>query len=101
MKLELPDHWMKHFFLAHTYLDLQLSDQSAEIYSSLLETGFQNSSYVTAQLAVAYDNMKSRFNDLIWFFLLFDIEELWIYVSYTYIDIVSKSQSVTLSYQPD
>lgn len=101
MKLELPDHWMKHFFLAHTYLDLQLSDQSAEIYSSLLETGFQNSSYVTAQLAVAYDNMKSRFNDLIWFFLLFDIEELWIYVWYTYIDIVSKSQSVTLSYQPD
>ena len=99
MKLELPDHWMKHFFLAHTYLDLQLSDQSAEIYSSLLETGFQNSSYVTAQLAVAYDNMKSRFNVLIWFFLLFDIEELWIYVWYTYI--VSKSQSVTLSYQPD
>ena len=77
MKLELPDHWMKHFFLAHTYLDLQLSDQSAEIYSSLLETGFQNSSYVTAQLAVAYDNMKSRFNDLSSFFVMFDIEWIW------------------------
>ena len=21
--LQLPDHWMKHFFLAHTYLELQ------------------------------------------------------------------------------
>lgn len=61
MKLGLPDHWMKQFFLAHTYLDLQLSDQSAEIYSSLLENGFENSSYVTAQLAVAYDNMKSKY----------------------------------------
>mgnify|MGYP001791213114 FL=1 len=91
MKLELPDLWMKHFFLAHTYLDLQLSDQSAEIYSSLLETGFQNSSYVTAQLAVAYDNMKSRFNDLSFFFIMFDIhvEELWRCVWYTYIDVVS------------
>lgn len=49
---------MKHFFLAHAYLGLQLSDYAAEIYMSLLEHGFKESSYVIAQLAVAYDNMK-------------------------------------------
>lgn len=26
-RLELPDHWIKHLFLAHTYLELQLNDQ--------------------------------------------------------------------------
>lgn len=51
---------MKHFFLAHTYLDLQLGDQSISIYSQLLENGFSNSTYVIGQLAVAYDNTKSK-----------------------------------------
>lgn len=51
---------MKHFFLAHVYLDLQIGDQSAAIYSSLLEAGFANSTYLIAQLAVAYDNTKSK-----------------------------------------
>ena len=34
-KLNFPDHWTKHFFLAHCYLELLLNDPAIDIYSSL------------------------------------------------------------------
>ncbi len=56
--LALPDHWMKHFFLAHTYLELQLNEEAFQMYTMINEKGFSNSTYVMAQLAVAYHNLR-------------------------------------------
>jgi anaphase-promoting complex subunit 8 len=47
--LDLPDHWMKHFFLAHTYLELQLNDQALETYFGLQAGGLHDSTYILAQ----------------------------------------------------
>ena len=57
-KLRFPDHWTKHFFLAHCYLELLLNDSAIEIYSSLQDGGLKEFSYIMAQLAIAYHNKR-------------------------------------------
>ena len=39
------DHWVKHLFLAHTYLELQLNEQALEIYYGLQAGGLQVPKY--------------------------------------------------------
>ncbi|XP_063236265.1 cell division cycle protein 23 homolog [Bacillus rossius redtenbacheri] len=56
--LTLPNTWVKHFFMAHTYLDLQLNDEALEIYWHLQNKGFKKSTYVLAQIAIAYHNKR-------------------------------------------
>ena len=56
--LELPDHWIKNIFLAHTYLELQLNEQALEIYFALQEAGLQESTFLLAQVAIAFHNMR-------------------------------------------
>ena len=56
--LDLPDHWIKNIFLAHTYLELQLNEQALEIYFALQEAGLQESTYLLAQVAIAFHNMR-------------------------------------------
>ncbi|XP_067007530.2 cell division cycle protein 23 homolog isoform X3 [Anabrus simplex] len=56
--LMLPDHWMKHFFLGHTYLDQQLNDEALEIYWMLRQNGFEKSNYILAQTAIAFHNRR-------------------------------------------
>lgn len=55
---DLPDHWIKHFFLAHCYLELLLNDLAMEIYFALQKAGLKESTYVMAQLAIAYHNKR-------------------------------------------
>ena len=55
--LQLPDHWMKHFFLAHTYLELQLNEAALETYFGLQMggepgQGLHDSTYILAQVAI-------------------------------------------------
>ncbi|XP_040581553.1 anaphase-promoting complex subunit 8 isoform X1 [Lepeophtheirus salmonis] len=57
-ELDLPDHWIKHFFLAHTYLELQLNEQALSIYFRLQSGGLQESTYILAQVAIAFHNMR-------------------------------------------
>lgn len=57
--LELPDVWVKQFFLAQAYLELQLNDEALEIYNQLRDCGFSNSTYITAQIAISYHNMRN------------------------------------------
>ena len=54
----LPDHWIKHFFLGHCYLELLLNDSAMEIYFALQNTGLKESTYIMAQLAIAYHNKR-------------------------------------------
>ncbi|KAL1481809.1 hypothetical protein MTO96_034202 [Rhipicephalus appendiculatus] len=56
--LELPDHWMKQFFLGHTYLELQLNEEVLETYEQLQKGPFLESTYLMAQVAIAYHNMR-------------------------------------------
>ncbi|CAN7995196.1 unnamed protein product [Ixodes hexagonus] len=56
--LDLPDHWMKRFFLGHTYVELQLNKEVLEIYEQLQRDGFAESTYLMAQVAIAHHNMR-------------------------------------------
>lgn len=56
--LELPDHWMKHFFMAHAYLEQQMNDEALEIYTELENLGFSGSSYLLAQKAIVFHNKR-------------------------------------------
>ncbi|XP_029681036.1 cell division cycle protein 23 homolog [Formica exsecta] len=51
--LSLPKHWMKYFFMAHMYLELQLIDEGLALYCQLQSMGFQKNGYVLAQTAIA------------------------------------------------
>ena len=56
--LVLPEHWMKHLFLAHTYLELQMNQEGLHLYQELQRNGFMNSTYVMSQIGVAYNNLR-------------------------------------------
>lgn len=58
ISLNLPDHWMKHFFLAYAYLEQLCFDESLEIYNNLCMQGFEKNTYITAQRAILYHNCK-------------------------------------------
>lgn len=57
-RLSLPDHWCKKFFLAHCYLELLLNDSAMDIYFELQKSGLEESTYIMAQLAIAYHNKR-------------------------------------------
>lgn len=58
--LSLPNVWIKEFFLAHAYLELQLNEEALTIYNTLRENGFSDSTYVMAQIAISYHNMRGE-----------------------------------------
>ena len=57
-ELQLPDHWCKQVFLAHTYLELQLNELAINIYFGLTKAGLADSTYIMAQVAIAFHNMR-------------------------------------------
>ncbi len=58
--LALPHHhWMRHFFLAHTYLELQLNQRALDVYFALQNGGMAESTYLLAQVCV--DNKLSLY----------------------------------------
>lgn len=57
-KLDLPEHWMKHFFLSHFYLESQLNEQALQIYFGLQRAELTDSTYILAQVAIAFHNMR-------------------------------------------
>ena len=52
LERDLPDHWCKHIFLAHTNLELQLNDQAVNIYNALSRAGLGESTYIMAQVLI-------------------------------------------------
>lgn len=57
---QLPDHWIKWFFFAHTYLEQLSNDESLELYNSLYSMGLQKSTYVMSQIALGHHNCRSK-----------------------------------------
>jgi len=56
-RFKLKEHWMKDFFIAHIFLELQRNNESLSIYENLA-TVFPHSSYVLAQTAMANYNLR-------------------------------------------
>ncbi|XP_048399145.1 cell division cycle protein 23 homolog [Stegostoma tigrinum] len=54
----LPNTWMKEFFLAHIYTELQLIEEALQKYQNLIDAGFSKSTYIISQIAVAYHNVR-------------------------------------------
>ncbi|XP_058798660.1 cell division cycle protein 23 homolog isoform X2 [Phymastichus coffea] len=70
--LMLPNHWMKHFFIAHMYLELQLIDEAFAMYTHLQQSmGFVKNVYIKAQTAIAVhykrdvDNALATFKQIL------------------------------------
>ena len=80
--LVLPQHWMKHFFMAHMYLELQLIDEGLSLYCGLQTAGFKTNGYVLAQTAIAVHYRRGNQN--IFSNLLMGICSLFIYFIITY-----------------
>lgn len=57
LSLDLPDHWIKHFFLGQAYLELQLSEEALKLYERLQQGPLRDSTYLVAQVAVVFRNM--------------------------------------------
>ena len=49
-ELDLPDHWCRQVFMAHTYLELQQNEQAVRIYDGLSQAGLAESTYIMAQV---------------------------------------------------
>ncbi|XP_006811611.1 cell division cycle protein 23 homolog [Saccoglossus kowalevskii] len=56
--VSFPNHWIKEFFLAHIYLELQMHEEALLKYDFLKEAGFHKSTYIMAQIAMATHNMR-------------------------------------------
>lgn len=59
--LSLPDCWIKDFFMAHMYTELQMIKEALQKYQNLIEAGFSKSTYIISQIAVAYHNIRGMF----------------------------------------
>ena len=73
-ELSLPDHWMKYFFVAQVYLELQLNNDALRCYEKLKSSHFARSTYVMSQLAMAYHNIRGLYLTFLYF-------ELWLAVT--------------------
>lgn len=58
---QLPDHWIKYFFIAHTYLEQLNNDESLQMYNTLYSMGLENSTYIMSQIALGHHNRRSKY----------------------------------------
>uniref|UniRef100_A0A9J7XWX0 CDC23 (cell division cycle 23, yeast, homolog) n=1 Tax=Cyprinus carpio carpio TaxID=630221 RepID=A0A9J7XWX0_CYPCA len=56
--LSLPECWVRDFFMAHMFTELQMIKEALQKYQSLMEAGFAKSTYIISQIAVAYHNIR-------------------------------------------
>lgn len=56
--IHLGGHWMRHIFVAHTYIEMYLNDEGLKAYEELQAAGFRKCVYVTSQMALAYHNKR-------------------------------------------
>lgn len=54
--LHLPNHWIKYFFLAASYVEMQSNEEALTIYNDLLRT-FENN-YIRSQMAILNNNLR-------------------------------------------
>jgi hypothetical protein len=55
---------MHLLFIAHVYVDFQITDRAVNIYNDILKLGhtvFQDWTYLQAQLAIAHHNKRGKY----------------------------------------
>lgn len=57
--LALPNHWMKHFFIGYTLIEIFLNEEGITTFEELQQAGFSKCLYTTQQIAIAYHNKRS------------------------------------------
>lgn len=62
MSMNLPNHWIKQIFIAHTHIELFLNEKGLKMFEDLIAAGFKKCSYITSQIAIAYHNKRSIYN---------------------------------------
>ncbi|CAG0925412.1 unnamed protein product [Notodromas monacha] len=73
-KLRLPDHWIKTFFLAHAFLELQAMDAALDACQALFVAGFRRSLHVWTLVAVAHNSNRDSEESLEVFQLIRNID---------------------------
>lgn len=58
--LNLPNHWIKHIFLAHCMIELHLTDEGLKMFEDLQAVGFKRCVYITSQMAIGQHNKRSN-----------------------------------------
>ena len=58
--LQIPNHWVRWFFLAHVYQEHRMHDKVLDIYQNFIAVGFSNCNYIIAQLAITYHSMQGQ-----------------------------------------
>ncbi|KAG5676586.1 hypothetical protein PVAND_006409 [Polypedilum vanderplanki] len=56
--LNLPKHWIKTFFIAHTFIEIFVNDTGISLFEELQHAGFEKCIYITSQIAIAYHNKR-------------------------------------------
>lgn len=57
-------HWMHLLFIAHMYVDFQITDRAQNIYNDIWKLGhavFQDWPYMQAQLAISHHNKRGKY----------------------------------------
>uniref|UniRef100_A0A672R1Z7 Cyclosome subunit 8 n=1 Tax=Sinocyclocheilus grahami TaxID=75366 RepID=A0A672R1Z7_SINGR len=98
--LSLPECWVRDFFMAHMFTELQMIKEALQKYQSLMEAGFAKSTYIISQIAVAYHNIRGEgylsFRKNIYFFLMLlqSLLRKWSKIKYVWNHRVSSEQRV-------
>lgn len=58
---QLPNHWIKQFFLAHAYLEQLNNDEALQIYFNLYSQGLEKSTYLMSQIAIGHHNRRGEY----------------------------------------
>lgn len=56
--LALPKHWIKSFFIGHTFIEIFVNENGINLFEEIQQAGFEKSIYVTSQIAIAYHNKR-------------------------------------------
>lgn len=59
--LNLPNHWMRHIFLAHCLVEVHHNDEGLKMFEDLQAIGFKNCVFITSQMAIAHHNKRSEY----------------------------------------
>lgn len=56
--LSLPKHWIKSFFIGHTFIEIFVNEAGISLFEEIQNAGFEKSVYATSQIAIAYHNKR-------------------------------------------
>lgn len=68
--INIPNHWMKTIYLAHSHVELLLCDKGIKLFTEIQQSGFKDSTYIVAQIGKAFHNKRSKLFFRFFFVLL-------------------------------